>query len=160
MPALLAGMAILAFIGWLVGDGEPVSDVMGGTGVGLEEEADLTQPAPAQAPASLGAVIWADVPFVDGTGSKTRPVVVHHADDDGLLVSPLYSKPSRHPHSFRMRIDADTAASFDAKGCRGYVEVTDVRLLPWESARPGLRTGRLSCADLRRLNGHRSEWLP
>ena len=44
----------------------------------------------------FGDVLLARLPFADGQGFSTRPVLVNHEhDDNDLLVAPITSHPSR-----------------------------------------------------------------
>jgi hypothetical protein len=42
-----------------------------------------------------GVVVWADIPFADGTGSKGRPAVVVDASGSAVTLLPVTSSPSR-----------------------------------------------------------------
>jgi hypothetical protein len=95
-----------------------------------------------------GVVVWAHVPFEDGSGEKTRPAVVVSASAHDVVVRPVTTTASRHRHS------------------RHYVEIIDLTdagvLHPCAVANRTIEvpridliniTGELSTADAERVFG-------
>jgi hypothetical protein len=104
-------------------------------------------------------VVWATVPFRDNKGAKVRPVVVHSFDDDGLVVSPLYSRGRSSDTCYYLKVSQDSAKSYDRKGTPGYIAVTTVLRLPYDAVLDrGREPGQLSVPDRKRLAAAMNEW--
>jgi len=104
-------------------------------------------------------VLWARVRFDDGTGQKVRPVVVHSFDDNGLVVSPMYSRGRCTNTCFFLRVDRESALTYDRKGNCGYVAVTSVMRLSFDDVVDRNRKpGALSHACRKQLVAALVEW--
>lgn len=97
---------------------------------------------------TTGAVVWAHVPYRDGTGEKTRPAVVVSTTSHEVVILPVTTSPNRlrHPDWYVEVQDLDRA---------GILHPSAVALQPVVVDRIDLIniTGELSPADAERVLG-------
>ena len=187
MPFVFLGLAALALVGLLARDARSRTHKQGSVTTAPMEEAgqvsesvqydgdcvnsnadtDSDEAVDAKPSLDLTAratdwpypVLWARVRFGDGTGQKIRPVVVHSYDDNELVVSPMYSRARCTNTCFFLRVDRESALTFDRKGICGYVAVTSVMRLSFDDVVDRNREpGALSHACRKQLVAALVEW--
>ncbi len=97
---------------------------------------------------TAGVVVWAHVPFRDGSGEKARPAVVVATSSHDVVILPVTTSPNRHrhPNQYVELHDLDRA---------GILHPSAVALTPVTVRRIDLVniTGELSAADAERVLG-------